>query len=427
MTEPMKFYCAGAIRGELLYKDYFDKIIEIVKDFGEPLTEKVAYKIYPLQRYADLKEQEKQEKLVAERDRRMIRQCHAMIAEFSGPSTGTGWEICYATRVQRKPALCLYNKNSIPSLIIKQDDVLGSLQPPSSIIRQDNCKYTIIQEYSDEREFEGYVRCFLEVVTRASSIDDIRRIYIKAKKIVKQNPHPYEIRRYVESLIEKSLKKAGVEIDFTDANQFLQFLFKTLILQRRWTMLKSQRIGSTFVSGRKPKIIKALARFEGRVNLSRIYNSLGEDKIKYTREAFTKNVRAFRKIGLIGAQGTNSLHLQRGTKFKDQLMFVKTFSGNVEIKSSRSPRETLRGYIIITQYLRHLAKFLERHGAEPLVNFLQQFQKMDLYSEILDIPVHNIDKVDVSMSLDDERVQKLLANLHLEGKKIWKEIYSSFA
>lgn len=435
MSEPMKFYCAGAIRGELFDKGYFDKVIKIVKEFGEPQTEKIGYKLYPLTRYADPNEQTTRERVVAERDRKWIRQCSAVIAEFSGPSTGTGWEICYATRLHRKPTLCLYHVTSVPSLMIKQDD----------------CKYTITQTYSDEKEFETYVRCFLEVVTRLDNMDEIREIYLKSREIVNSNPSPYEIKSLVKSLIKQApsdllgvqgrlrldmermyvVRPRKVDIDFKDAEHFVHFLFRNLILQRRWDRLRSQRIGTTFASGRKFRIIKVLSRLENPTNLLQIYDKEGEDQIKYTREAFTKNVRAFRRIGLLEApEKIETIHTQRGTKFKDQIILVKAFYGEgvkMNIMSSRSPREIMSNLVIVTQHLQHLSKFLDRFGSGPLVGFLRRSKQRGQHSEVPEISIHNIDKINTNMFLKEKWAQKLVMSLHSECKMFWKEKFSSFA
>ena len=431
MSEPMSFYCAGAIRGELFYEEYFDKIIEIVSNFGEPQTERVAHKLPPLAQYADPVDRNARERLVAERDKTMIRQSRAVIAEFSGSSTGTGWEVCYATRLHRKPTLCLFHAKSTPSLIIKQD----------------NSKYTIVQEYSDEDEFETYVRCFLEIVTRLDEIDEIRKIYLKSRVIAQSNPGPHEIKKYIESLIEQAssglLEVQGrllldmekmyvilpkmVNIDFTDAAHFVEFLFKDLILQKRWDRLKSQRIGTTFVSGRKFRIIKALSRFEGPTNLLQIYER-EENRIKYTREAFTKNVRAFRKVGLLGTpEKVEPIRTKGGTKIRDQIMLVRTLYGRFEMKSSHSTYETMNSLVIVTQHLQHLSKFVDKFGSGLLVDFLKRSKQSHWYSEIPEISVHNIDEINTSMFLDKEWARRLLKNLHVECRKLWKKSYSSFA
>jgi len=429
MDKPMKFYCAGAIRGQLFYAEYFDKVIEIVKDYGIPLTEKLAYTLFPLLQYASPEEQTNEEKRVAERDREMIRQCKAIIAEISGPSSGTGWEICYGTRLYRKPTLCLFHAKSTPSLILKQD----------------NSPYTIVQMYSDESEFETYTRCFLETVTRVDDIGEIKDIYSRLVEISKLNPSLLNIKKSVDSLVYKErLSLPGLQarlvfdmksmylappkkvpIDFKDAGQMIQFLFKNLLLQRKWDALRSQEIGASFVSGRKPIIINTLARVDTIRNLLEVYNRAGEDRLQYTREAFTKNVRAFRKIGLLLVR--DKAEYQRGTKFIDKISVEKTLQEGATIISRRSPRETLSGIVTMTEHLQHLSEFLDKFGSTLLVDFLQRSKGRSWYSSIPDVQNLNIDDVDTSMFLTAKWAQEAVADLHLECKRLWKESYSSFA
>jgi hypothetical protein len=408
MRPLMKFYCAGAIRGKLFYQGYFDKVTKIVEDYGEALTEKTLYDEYPIRHYVDMKKQVALEKHVAERDRQAIMRSRAVIAEFSGPTTGTGWEICYATRIHRKPTLCLHDVNSNPSLIIKQDD----------------CEYSIVQAYSNELEFETYVRCFLEIVTRLDEIDKIRKMYFKAREIVKTNPDMRQIREFVESLIAKSPEEARIE--FTDADQMIQFLFRTLILQKRWSHLKSQEIGSTFVSGEKPRIIKILSQVEDPIGIYELYDREKEDKTKYTREAFTKNVRAFRRIGLIRAAKAK-LPYGKAAKFKDKIVFAKTIdSGRLQIISSRSSQKRASNLIYGTRHLQQLAQFINRFSADPLIEFLQRSEKKSWHSEIPDISIHNIDETNLSQFLEHKWARELAEELHFECKRFWEKTYSSF-
>lgn len=386
MSERPKFYCAGAIRGKVFDKEYFDKIIKIVKEYGEPKTEKLGYKLYPMSLYANFKDRKSVEKLVAERDRKWIRQCRAVIAEFSGASTGTGWEICYATRVQRKPTLCLCHKSSVPSLMIKQD----------------SCKYTIVQMYSDEQEFETYVRCFLETVTKLDKIDDIRKIYFKCQDMVSSDPDRHKIKTLVESMIERSIVKLPgvqgiweqkmrdeyivvpkvVDIDFKNPDQFIKFMFKNLILQKRWDCLKSQELGATFVGGRKPNIIRVLLPLQAPTNLLQIYRREGEDRIKYSREAFAKHVRALRRIGLLIGERVQAMRA--------------------------------RSLVTVTQHLQHLSKFIDKFGHGPLVDFLLRSKRKDWYSDIPEIPVLNVDEITVADFYNEEWCRRVLENLRLE-------------
>lgn len=429
-----KVYCAGAIRGELFNKGYYEKIVQIVREQGAtPKTEKGGgYQVYPLETYSEKGTQTTKDKLVAERDREWIRQSSCVIAEFSGASTGTGWEICYATRVQRKPTLCLCHEKSVPSLMIKQD----------------NSKYTIVQMYRNEHEFEKYVQCFLEIVHHFDKIDTIKEAYSKIRQKVDLNTTPEDIRILVESLVFQAphgengiqailkpnmesmyiVKPKKVDVDFKDAQKLVPFLFRNLVLQKRWESLRSQEIGVTFASGRKSHIINILARQEqAPASLLDIYNHEGIDKIKYTREAFAKNIRAFRRIGLLETPeklepvpGQTSMH------FKEQLFLVKTVSGDITVVSSRSPREMLSSLIIVTQHLQHLSKFMETFGVASLVDFLRRSRSKGLLSSVPEILIHNIDGIDAETFLKDRWAQDLVLDLHLECKKIWSEHYSTY-
>lgn len=426
-----RFYCAGAIRGEIFDGKYFDRIIQIVKEYGVPETEKVGYKLYPLESYADAEKRVVGEKRVAERDRNWIRHSRAMIAEFSGASTGTGWEICYATRVVRIPTLCLFHARSTPSLMIKQDD----------------SKYTIVQEYQNESDFEVYARCFLETVTRLDAIDDIKDVYFRSREIVAENPTPLQISKRVEELIRRPFTDThGVQttwkvdfdntyivtpqkadIDFKIAEQFARFLFRNLILQKRWRKLATQEIGATFVGGRKPLIIKTLSKLE-RVpeRLLNIYAREGESRLKYTREAFTKNVRAFRKIGLLNTPLSFRPKVS-GTKFEDNLILVETLYGDITIESTRSTPSVMRNLIIVSQHLQHLSKFIEMCGSTPLVDFLRRMENDGWLSKIPEILSHNIDAIDPENFVNEKWAQELMLYLRSECKKIWSEMYSTFA
>ena len=424
-----RFYCAGAIRGEIFDGKYFDRIIQIVKEFGIPETEKVGYKLYPLESYTNGEKRITGEKRVAERDRKWIRHSRAMIAEVSGASTGTGWEICFATRVVRIPALCLYHSSVLPSLMIKQD----------------NAKYTIVQEYSDESEFETYVRCFLETSTRLVDIDDIKDVYLRSREIVAENPTPLQIKNRVEELIRQPFGAYGVqtkwkvdidttyivvprkvEIDFKVAGQFARFLFRNLVLQKRWRKLATQEIGATFVGGRKPLIIKALSKLEQiPERLLQIYAREGEARLKYTREAFTKNVRAFRKIGLLNAP-TSFRRKRSSTKFKDNLIMLETLYGDILIESTRSAPAVMSNLIVVSQHLQHLSTFLEMFDSKPLVDFLLRAEDKDLLSIIPEVLSQNIDEVDPANFMREKWAQELMPNLNSECKTIWSQIYSTF-
>ena len=423
-----KFYFAGAIRGNISYEKNFYKIIEIIKEYGEPLTERS--NLYnPLDKNFSQKERTLKEKRIYRRDIiQWLGKSSALIAEISGASTGVGYEIHYATRNRRIPVLCLYNASSTPTLVVKQD--------PS--------KYILLQQYSDENDLERYLRCFLIILTKTEDIEDIRSIYIDvSNEIAKSSLSIQETGEIIEKLltfgdsaiIQKDLtnihvaKFKPVDIDFKDSASFVKFMFRNIILQRRWEQLKSQRIGTTFVSGRKRRIITALSAFKGPTNLLEIYHHAGEDKLQYTQEAFTKNVRAYRKIGLFDTPTKAEYKTPRlsTTKFRDRLILIRTLQGDITVESSRSPREILRKLIVVTRHLQHLSMFIRKFGSKPLVRLLIESKKELWFSKIVEIPILNIDKVDINQHREDQLIEQVTTYLYLKCKDFWKKQYSSFA
>jgi len=102
----MKIYFAGSISGGRNDKDLYNKIIELLKNYGSVLTEHVG----------DLKLGEKGEvgftdQYIYERDISWIKEADALVAEVSTPSLGVGYEIAYA-EILNKKMLCLYREGS---------------------------------------------------------------------------------------------------------------------------------------------------------------------------------------------------------------------------------------------------------------------------------------------------------------------------
>lgn len=422
-----KFYFAGAIRGDTSYEEYFYKIIEIIKEYGEPLTERSD--LYnPLDKNFSPEERTVKEKRIYRRDIfQWLAESNALIAEISGESMGVGYEIRYAIRDRRIPVLCLYHASSTPTLVIKQD--------PS--------KYILLQQYSDENALEKYLRCFLIILAKTDDIKDVRSVYIDvSKEIAKSNLNFQEIKEMIEKLltfgdsaiIQKDLTSTHiakfrlVDVDFKDSASFVKFMCRNIVLQRRWEQLKSQRIGTTFVSGRKGRIITALSDFKGPTNLLEIYHHVGEDKLQYTQEAFTKNLRAYRKIGLFETPTKMRYKTSRlsTTKFRDRIILIRTLQGDILIESSQSPREIMRKLIIVTRHLQYLSMFIRKFGSKPLFRFLKESRKKPWFSEIPEIPVLNIDEVDIGQHVEDRLIKQITTYLYSKCKDFWKKQYSSF-
>lgn len=423
-----KFYFSGAIRGDTTYEKNFPKIIRTISEYGEPLTERSD--LYnPLDKTLDLEKKKAKEKRVYRRDIiHWMGQSHAVIAEISGGSIGVGYEIRYAIKDLRIPVFCMYHKSSMPSLIVKQD--------PS--------KYVILQQYSNETDLEKYLRCFLRIISLTGDIEDIRPIYMRvSREIAESDLSAQEIYERIDDLtkigdstiLQKDLTSMHVlrlrpqDIDFKDVASFANFMLRNIILQKRWEELRSQRIGATFVSGRKRKIIVALSDFYGPANLLDIYKLLGEDRLSYTREAFTKNIRAYRRIGLFKTSAEPKLEIvrMRGTKFKDILGLTQTLEGKIRIESSRSRREVMRRLIIPTSHLQHLSVFVEKYGSDSLEDLLKESKMQSWLQKIPEMAIPDIDDIDLSSIKEQRAAEEISHNLHEMCKRFWKKHYSSFA
>ena len=424
-----KFYFSAAIRGDTSFERNFRKIIEVISKFGEPLTERSD--LYnPLDKALGHKEEKVREKQIYRRDMiRWLGIADAIIAEISGGSVGVGYEIRYAIRDRRIPVFCLYHESSKPSLIVKQD--------PS--------KYVILQTYSNADDIEKYLTGFLTILDMTENIEDIRSIYGQmAKELEKSAMNCKEMEKMVENLLafgetfvlQKDLTNVHIakfrppEMDFKDVANYVGFMFKNLVLQKRWDQLKSQRIGATFVSGRKRRIIAALTDFYGPTNLLEVYKLLGEHKLRYTKEAFTKNIRAYRRIGLFKSPAEPSQQQSsktRSTKFKDKLVLTRTLEGQILLQSSRSPREIMRKLIIPTSHLVYLSSFLGKYGTNTLEELIGKAKRHWWFVKIPDIQTRDIDSVNISDVKEQDMIDEITRYLETDCKEFWQKQFSSFA
>lgn len=136
-----KIYCAGPISGDLTYKDYYIKIIDIVKSLGHiPLHEPELKPNYVLS-----------DREIFNRDINWLTNSDGMIAEVSGPSLGVGFEIAYALYVLQKPVLALCHKN-VPRL--------------SAMIRGCNSSYLSVQTYNDEVDLNKFIQIYLSMIIK---------------------------------------------------------------------------------------------------------------------------------------------------------------------------------------------------------------------------------------------------------------------
>jgi len=288
-----------------------------------------------------------------------------------------------------------------------------------------------------------YLRCFLEIVTRFEKIDDIRLAYNElSQKIITSETKIEDVPKLLESMLRVSpgpqvqgelrpgtddlyiFRPKPIEIDFKDSRDFLQFMFRNIILQKRWESLASQRIGATFASGRKFNIILTLAYFDGPTSMFEICHKSGEQDSYYTREAFTKNIRAYRRIGLIA---TPAQIAKGSTKFKDRFVLTKTIDDEYRVESARSRREISDSLVIVTQHLHHLSSFIRKFGSESLIKLLMQTKRESSNLEVPNIPTLSVDSIGVDTLLKNGWAQKFSKGLGTICKEFWSQEYSSFA
>ena len=99
----MKFYFAGAIRGERNKLDIYIKINGLLEQFGEVLDKHVANpNVFEMEKYNSLE-------YIYKRDVDWIKECDVLVAEVSSPSIGVGYEISYAENLGKR-VICVHDK-----------------------------------------------------------------------------------------------------------------------------------------------------------------------------------------------------------------------------------------------------------------------------------------------------------------------------
>lgn len=108
----MIIYCAGPIKGDITFQEFYKEIIKIVEALGHTALSEFSSKMLstiPLN-----------ERQIYSRDLKWLDGSNLMIAEVSGASTGVGFEIAYGLFVKNLPVLAVYNDQvkKISSMII---------------------------------------------------------------------------------------------------------------------------------------------------------------------------------------------------------------------------------------------------------------------------------------------------------------------
>lgn len=109
----MKIYFCGSIKGGRQKVEFYHRIIEILMNYGEVLTEHIGDSSYVASDFATAKE-------VYRQDAEWLRSADVAVAEITVPSLGVGYELAYA-EANKIPTLCFYekaNEKSVSSMIL---------------------------------------------------------------------------------------------------------------------------------------------------------------------------------------------------------------------------------------------------------------------------------------------------------------------
>ena len=99
----MKIYFAGSISGGRDDKELYFKIIQLLKDYGEVLTEHIGN-----QALSQIGEDGANE-YIYKRDIKWLKESDLVVAEVTTPSLGVGFEVSKAVE-WKKNILCIYRK-----------------------------------------------------------------------------------------------------------------------------------------------------------------------------------------------------------------------------------------------------------------------------------------------------------------------------
>lgn len=106
----MKIYFAGSIRGGREDKDLYAEIIDMLKSYGEVLTEHIADKNITHMGQIEMTAGE-----IYNKDMAWLKEADIVIAEVTQVSLGVGYEIGHAENLGKK-IVCLYRPNPDKSL-----------------------------------------------------------------------------------------------------------------------------------------------------------------------------------------------------------------------------------------------------------------------------------------------------------------------
>jgi len=408
-------YLAGAMRGDPSYKEYFNKIIDIVESYAVTRTELSDKNLITIPDFT----QNKYKQTIYERDIKWIDQSQAIIAECSGASLGVGIEIGYAIYKKFIPVLCLYHENSNPSLMILHN----------------NEKYIFLQKYRNEYDLNIYIKIFLKILERYSSIYDRKFRYnyivnIISKTIINMENIDSLIdkylsdydKEYIEDRFEPIKSDTYKEINFRDIKFFINFLYRSIVLQKRWLNLKTQRLGKSYIGGRKEQIINYLAKYSYE-NIYNLYDQIDKSEINYMEEAFNKNLRAYRIIGLI--ESPYSIKYS-STRLKNKIELQTTLYDDIKLISRTSKKQITNGLFFVTKYLKNLYQYFNTFNKNFLIKILINVNKYEWFKDIKEDLNKSIDEIYIEEYLQQEWAINVLKYLTEISDEFYKTQYSSY-
>lgn len=116
----MKIFFAGSIRGGRGMLFEYKQIVALLKELGHTVvSEHVAYERLE-EAEAKLTEEE-----IFRSDTGFIDECDCLVAEVTMPSTGVGYEICYAVSKGKK-VVCIYKEGaSVSAMVLGNNGVVA--------------------------------------------------------------------------------------------------------------------------------------------------------------------------------------------------------------------------------------------------------------------------------------------------------------
>ena len=134
----MIIYCAGPIRGDATYQQFYIKIIDFVESLGHTVLTELSSKFNSTVPLTD--------KQTYKRDLKWVDGSKIMIAEVSGPSLGVGFEISYAIFQRKLPVLAIYS---------------ADVQNISAMISGCDSPLLTIEKYHDEEEMKRMIKIYI--------------------------------------------------------------------------------------------------------------------------------------------------------------------------------------------------------------------------------------------------------------------------